>query len=103
MNFLKGVGVSPGIAIGRVFLKEDITIEIKNETIQDTESEIARFKDAIEKSKQQLQELYEYALEKVGKHEAQVFAAHTMILEDQELFEVYMIKSITENKMLNER
>lgn len=98
MDFLKGVGVSPGIAIGRVFLKEDIAIEIKNETIQNPEEEIKRFKDAIEKSKQQLQELYEYALKKVGKHEAQVFAAHTMILEDEELIEKVNEKIRTEFK-----
>ena len=72
MKLLKGVGVSPGIAIGRVFLKEDITIEIKDEIVQNTEGEIERFKEAIAKSKQQLQDLYEYSLKMVGPHEAQI-------------------------------
>jgi phosphotransferase system enzyme I (PtsI) len=83
MMLIKGISVSPGIAIGKVFLKEEIKIEIKKSEVDNIESELARLKLAMEKSKVQLQELYEQTLQKSGKHEAQIFASHAMILEDE--------------------
>ncbi|MFZ5969419.1 MAG: phosphoenolpyruvate--protein phosphotransferase [Bacillota bacterium] len=83
MKLLKGIGVSPGIAIGKALIKEDIIIEEKQYSVQDIEQECMRLTEAKEKGKRQLQDLYEITLEKAGKHEAQIFASHTMILEDE--------------------
>ncbi len=80
---LKGISVSPGIAIGKVLLKEEVTVEIKRNEIHDIDTELKRLENAMEKSKNQLQELYEQTLQKSGKHEAQIFASHAMILEDE--------------------
>lgn len=80
---LEGISVSPGIAMGKVFLKEENTIEIKKSNIDNIDNELNRLKSAMEKSKTQLQELYEQTLQKSGKHEAQIFASHSMILEDE--------------------
>ena len=48
MKLLKGIGVSPGIAVGRIFILEQST-ETEKRNIQSCEMEIARLNDALRK------------------------------------------------------
>ncbi len=83
---LKGIGASPGIAIGKVLLKKDPELKIEKRVKDNTEEEIIRLKKAKEKSKKQINELYEHTLNTIGEEEAKIFEAHGMILDDPEFF-----------------
>ncbi|MCD6317727.1 phosphoenolpyruvate--protein phosphotransferase [Candidatus Aerophobetes bacterium] len=80
----KGVAASPGIAIGKVYIleKEDFCIleyKIKKEEV---EREIKRFREAVEESKRQLEEIKERVSQKIGEKEAYIFHAYLHLLND---------------------
>jgi len=83
---MKGIGASPGIAIGKVLLKTEDKIEVVKKTIDDINAELDKLEMALDKSKAQLESLYNHALKTMGEKEAQIFEAHKMILDDPEFF-----------------
>lgn len=95
---MKGIGVSPGIVIGKVLLKEEKKISIEKKDIINYEEEIKRFKSAIENSKNEIQDIYNNVLKNIGENEASIFEAHLMILEDPEMLE-QVEKKIEDNKV----
>ena len=95
---MKGIGVSPGIVIGKVLLKEEKKIIIEKKDIISYEDEIKRFKTAMESSKSEIQDIYNNVLKNIGEEEATIFEAHLMILEDPEMLE-QIEKKIQDNKV----
>lgn len=95
---MEGIGVSPGIVIGKVLLKEEKQIIIEKKDIISYEEEIQRFKMAIENSKSEIQDIYNNVLKNIGESEASIFEAHLMILEDPEMLE-QIEKKIEDNKV----
>lgn len=95
---MKGIGVSPGIVIGKVLLKEENKIVIEKKNIISCEDEITRFKTAMENSKVEIQEIYNNVLKNIGEEEATIFEAHLMILEDPEMSQ-QMEKEIQDNSV----
>ncbi|MEE9390486.1 MAG: phosphoenolpyruvate--protein phosphotransferase [Candidatus Aminicenantaceae bacterium] len=85
---LRGVGVSPGIAIGEVFLTERVIFTSRKETIShlQVEAELERLKDAIGKTEEQLTRLKDQIKEKIGEDYSFIFEAHLLILKDKSLF-----------------
>lgn len=81
-----GIGVSPGIGIGRVIIKKEPIIKIEKKLIDNAEMEISKLNDAREKGKKQIEALYQHAFNTMGKEEADIFRAHRMILEDPDFF-----------------
>ena len=81
---MKGIGVSPGISIGKVFLKKEVNIDIKRKDIDNVEVEIDRLDENIDKSIKEIEYLYEYTLKEFGQKEAEIFNAHRLMLEDPE-------------------
>lgn len=84
---LRGIGVSAGIAIGNVRLFQFATpLEIEKTTIQEsyTQAELTRFEQAIDKTRQALQELGERVTQR-GEDKAlsEVLAMHMMLLDDR--------------------
>ena len=95
MITLEGKSVYGGIAIGKIaFYKRD-EITIKRRHVDDTEQEICRFEAAKEKAAEELQKLYDKAMEDVGETNAMIFEIHKMMLEDLDYVEsvVNIIKS----------
>ncbi len=88
---LRGIAVSPGIAIGRVYLIKKGEMETPALCHLDPSylsKEIERFKDALERSKEQLLKIKERVIErKGGKEHAYIIDAHIMILEDRMLID----------------
>lgn len=80
---MKGLGVSPGIGIGKAFVIENKSMDIKKSSISHSEKEILRLRNAVEQGKDQLNELYLKTLNEVGEKEAQIFKSHEMMLEDE--------------------
>jgi len=84
---LRGIGVSPGIAIGEVFLTERVIFTSRKESISPLQAaeEIIRLKKAIKRTKEQLTQIKKQIKNKMGKEHSFIFEAHLMILEDKSL------------------
>ncbi len=84
---LRGIGVSPGIAMGKVFLTERVIFTSRKESITPLQAleEITRLKKAIRRTKEQLTQIKKQIKNKLGKEHSFIFEAHLMILEDKSL------------------
>ena len=83
---IKGIGASPGIAIGMAFVKKDPEVIVQKKIILDVIVEIDKLNAAIEKARNEIKILYENTLKTVGEEEAKIFEAHMMMLDDPEVF-----------------
>lgn len=84
---VKGIAASKGYAIGKVFIKKDIKININNLKIENIDIEIKNLEDALSKTRGQLEFLRKKIETEVGKEESLVFESHQMILEDPEFID----------------
>lgn len=84
---LRGVGVSPGIALGEIVLTERVVFTSRKEDIASSlvGEEIERLKRAVERAKADLLRVKEKTQEKIGEEHAFIFDAHLLILEDKSL------------------
>ncbi len=66
---LRGIGVSPGIALGEVLLTERVIFTERKESIspRKVEEELKRLKKAIKRTKGQLTQIKEQIKEKMGE------------------------------------
>src|SRR5438045_7573767 len=82
-----GIGVSPGIAIGRAVIIERREAAIYRVPIRDDEvpSEVNRFLEALEKTKTQLHDLKVKVSRSMGDEYAQIFDAHAMMASDSSI------------------
>ena len=86
---LFGIPASPGVSHGQVFrfLHEEVEVlnyEVKEE---DHPLEIARFKEALSITSDQIKEVREGVAKNLGEKEAGIFDAHLMVLEDKALID----------------
>ena len=86
---LFGIPASPGVAHGQVFrfLHEEVEVlnyEVKEE---DHPQEIARLKEALKITSDQIKEVREEVAKNLGEKEAGIFDAHLMVLEDKALID----------------
>lgn len=96
---LKGIGVSPGIAIGEARLSEKVTFTRKKETIPDDQvkKEVQRLRKAFQRTWDQLSEIKEQIKKKMGKEHSFIFEGHMLMLKDKSL------TSSIENIIKNEK
>ncbi|MDO4287933.1 MAG: phosphoenolpyruvate--protein phosphotransferase [Eubacterium sp.] len=80
----EGIVASPGIAIAKAFVYEKVELEVKEVKVEDPEAEVARVKEALDKSKAQILAIKDKAARDLGAEEAEIFEAHAMVLEDPE-------------------
>ena len=79
---LRGIGVSPGIAIGSTQRYHVRSLDIPRRTITDPAAEMARFDEATEKARKALLQLKEQTEDDLGEQHAAIFLAHIDLLED---------------------
>ncbi len=81
---LRGLGVSPGIAIGEPVVYETRPISTLRITIptEKVEAEVERFHQAVETTVQQIQQNRDRALKQMGEEYAAIFEAHQLIASD---------------------
>jgi len=84
---LRGIGVSPGIAMGDVLLPKRVIFTSRKELVpaSQVEDELRRLKGAIERTKAELVNIRENIKEKMGEQNAFIFEAHLLMLEDPTL------------------
>ncbi len=85
METRRGIPVSPGIAIGEVFLLEAEGVRIPEHFIPKKQvgAEVARLEAAMAKSLEELHELAEHVSQRAGFKIAEIFSAHAGMLEDE--------------------
>ncbi|MEA3209203.1 MAG: phosphoenolpyruvate-protein phosphotransferase system enzyme [Chthoniobacter sp.] len=84
-----GVGVSPGIARGTVFVYRPDEEEPPLRRVQegDLPNEIARFETALIATRQQILEMQQRIAESIGAKDAGIFDAHLLVVEDRTLID----------------
>jgi phosphotransferase system enzyme I (PtsI) len=84
-----GVGVSPGIARGTIFLLRPDEDELPSRRIAEQEipSEIARFESALIETRAQILEMQMRIAEAIGAKDAGIFDAHLLVVEDRTLID----------------
>ncbi|MFC1640388.1 phosphoenolpyruvate-utilizing N-terminal domain-containing protein, partial [Gemmatimonadota bacterium] len=99
-----GIGVSPGIAIGPVYVMSTEMPQITHRVISsdEVETELFRLRKAISDASRELDLLREHTLIHAGKEESKIFSAQILMLEDP--FFLGEIESlISENQLTAER
>ena len=87
MITLEGKSVFSGVAIGPVAIFTKADTQVRRESIEDPEAEVARYHQATEEAKDQLQVLYDKALKEVGEESAFLFQSHQLMLDDLDYVE----------------
>ena len=101
---LKGIGVSPGIAVGPVVVVRWALPEVPHRVVprSQVEREIRRLRAAIKDVKRHLAELRERAADRAGVDEARIFDAQILMLEDR-VFTGGVAELIRENHLTAEK
>ena len=78
----KGIAGSEGIGIGKVVLIEEHEINIETKSVQDTDAELKRLQNAIEKFVKDTTEMAIKMDETVGEKDADILRGHIQMLQD---------------------
>ena len=86
---LKGIPAAPGIAIGSAFIldKQDFIVPPRAIMEDEIPIEIARFEEALIKTREEIFNLKKKISSDMGAEQAQIFDAHLMVLEDRTIIE----------------
>lgn len=84
MECIQGRCLVGGIVIGRIEICKERQVAITYIRAEDVADEWKRYEQACDIAKEQLQDLYQKAVQSVGANEAEVFEAQKMILSDEE-------------------
>lgn len=95
----QGKSVFSGVAIGKIFVYKKAESAVEKYQIEDTATEIERFKAAQAKAITQLKALYEKTCKDIGEEEAMIFEMHQQLLEDLDYVE--SIQGIIEGDKMN--
>ncbi|CAM3303159.1 phosphoenolpyruvate--protein phosphotransferase [Brevibacillus invocatus] len=89
---ITGVKASAGIVIGKALLLDNSDLHIQSVLVEDTGAETSRFREALEKAKEDLLDISERVEQELGTEHADIFRAHLMVLEDPELVDTVQAK-----------
>src|SRR4030042_5867330 len=87
MTRLRGIGVSPGIAMGEVLLSKRVVFTSRKEIIAEAQvpDELKRLHQALDRTREDLVRIKEDIKDKLGLESSFIFEAHLLILEDPTL------------------
>ena len=95
----KGIAGSEGIGIGKVVIIEEHEVVIEDRTISDTEAEINRVRDGIEKFVADTTAMADKMEATVGAKDADILRGHIMLLQDPTIEE--QIVDLINNEKVN--
>jgi phosphotransferase system enzyme I (PtsI) len=86
---LKGIPAAPGISIGSAYLfgKQELSVDKLPIKETDIPLEIARFEEALIKTRRQISELQKKIAKEMGSANSEIFDAHLLVLEDRMLID----------------
>ena len=96
-QMIKGIPVSKGYAIAKVFKLTKPQIDTNKRLIMDPDLEIKRYHEAINETKKTIEKLKLKSIERFGLETSKIFDAHLMIADDPE------IKTSVEALIINEK
>src|SRR6267154_293638 len=101
---LKGIGVSPGIGVGKAIVVRWTMPEVPHRVVPraQVEKEVRRLRAAVRDVKRYLQDLKVKAEDRAGADEARIFDAQLLMLEDKE-FLTGVANLIRENHLTAEK
>lgn len=99
MQSFQGKSVYKGIVMGPVVVLKKNDYQVKRTRIKDAQGETARVQEAVKRSQEQLQKLYDKALKEVGEASVAIFEVHQMMLEDEDYLEA--IQNMIQTEMVN--
>ena len=84
-----GIAVSPGVIVAKALVMESKDILVKKVPIDESDipREIARFEDALTKTRAELLNIRKKIAGEMGREHSEIFNAHLLILEDRTLIE----------------
>ncbi|MFY9344078.1 MAG: phosphoenolpyruvate-utilizing N-terminal domain-containing protein, partial [Planctomycetota bacterium] len=98
MTHVRGESVAPGVAVGPVFLRGfDAQQTTRRIAADEVETELNRLRDALQKSRGQIEEIKQQQADRLGEAELRIFDAHLAYLGDA------MFVTEIEAQVLNER
>ena len=97
---LTGISAAPGVASGPAFILDKQDLYISPRSIMETEIpiEIARFEEALIKTREEILSVQTKISKDMGVRHAQIFDAHLLVLEDRTIIQE-VIKNIKKEKM----
>jgi phosphotransferase system enzyme I (PtsI) len=90
----QGVGVSPGVSRGTLYVVRDEGDEVTRHRIEpsDVPKEIGRFETALIQTRSQILEMQERIAQSIGAKDAGIFDAHLLVVEDRTLIDEVLRK-----------
>ena len=84
---LRGIGVSPGVSLGEVYLTERMIFTRRKERISASQvaEEMERFEKAILRTRKQLVRIKDEIKVTIGEEHSFIFEAHLIILKDKSM------------------
>ncbi len=84
----KGIGVSPGIAIGPAYLYARVSFDVEERSVdpEEIQLETARFEKAVQKAERDLHKIIDVTREKLGEDSATIFEAQLLMLRDETVY-----------------
>ena len=83
-RLLRGIGVSPGVAVGRAVVLQFTLPELPGRVVarKDVPREVRRLRDGVRTVRRYLDRMRERAARRAGAEEAKIFDAQILMLED---------------------
>ena len=81
-NKIAGIPAAPGLIIANAYLFSKEKLEISHSAVDDVDEAIQNLHEALNKSKKELNKIFDIAKEKMDPTRAAIFEAHVMILDD---------------------
>lgn len=82
MKTLKGIGVSPGYAVGKAIIIKEARIDINSSAYSTAEEEMKKFQNAVSVYTKKTRELIDSLTKSVGKENADILNGHIVMLND---------------------
>jgi phosphotransferase system enzyme I (PtsI) len=96
---LKGIPAASGVVIGKAFVLGSETLKIPKHKVSESSipKEIARFEEALIKTRMEILDIQKKISKEMGIKHAQIFNAHLLVLEDRTLIEGVISRLKREN------
>ena len=98
---IQGIGVSPGVAVGPVFILAEEVMHVTERDIKKDEilPEIARFEESLIETRKQIRQIQEALKVQTQSQNASILDAHLMVLDDRSFIEEVVLN--VKNKLKN--
>lgn len=87
MQTFYGKSVLSGIAIGKLYVHSKAELQVKRLHVENSQQEIDRYQNASKLAYEQLGQLYQESLIRIGEANAAIFQIHQIMLEDGDFVE----------------